>query len=145
MGETAVNRLLDNARGVVAPLMAVVAVPVMTAVGMAVDYTRINAARTTFQVALDATAPMMSKKAATKTDASSNTSYHKKQLRFAWQNLNAGRRPQHVKWLRNRPRPELRNQERRTGVGRYALSDGTIFFLLGSAVTNAKLNEKSMP
>ena len=34
------TRFLKNARGGVAPLMAVVAVPVMGAVGMAVDYTR---------------------------------------------------------------------------------------------------------
>jgi Flp pilus assembly protein TadG len=38
------TRFLKNARGGVAPLMAVVAVPVMGAVGMAVDYTRVNAA-----------------------------------------------------------------------------------------------------
>jgi hypothetical protein len=34
------TRFLKNARGGVAPFMAVVAVPVMGAVGMAVDYTR---------------------------------------------------------------------------------------------------------
>src|SRR5262245_27266757 len=66
-------RFLANARGGVAPLMAVLAVPVMAAVGMAVDYTRINAARTAFQVALDATALMMSKNAATETDAQRQT------------------------------------------------------------------------
>jgi Flp pilus assembly protein TadG len=38
------TRFLKNARGGVVPLMAVVAVPVMGAVGMAVDYTRVNAA-----------------------------------------------------------------------------------------------------
>ena len=62
-------RFLTNTRGGVAPLMAVMAVPIMAAVGMAVDYSRINAARTAFQVALDATALMMSKNAATETDA----------------------------------------------------------------------------
>jgi len=68
------TRFLKNARGGVAPLMAVVAVPVMGAVGMAVDYTRVNAARTAFQVvALDSTALMMSKDAATKTDAERKT------------------------------------------------------------------------
>jgi hypothetical protein len=46
-------RFLTNTRGGVAPLMAVMAVPIMAAVGMAVDYSRINAARTAFQVALD--------------------------------------------------------------------------------------------
>jgi len=67
------TRFLKNARGGVAPLMAVVAVPVMAAVGIAVDYTRINSARTAFQVALDATALMMSKNAATETDAQRQT------------------------------------------------------------------------
>jgi len=45
--------------------MAVVAVPVMAAVGIAVDYSRVNAAPTAFQVALDATALTLSKDAAT--------------------------------------------------------------------------------
>ena len=63
-------RFLTNARGGVAPLMAVVAVPVMAAVGMAVDYSRVNADRTAFQVALDATALMLSKNAATESNDS---------------------------------------------------------------------------
>ena len=46
-------RFLSNTRGGVAPLMAVVAVPVLAVVGMAVDYTRANPARTAFQVSLD--------------------------------------------------------------------------------------------
>jgi len=58
------TRFLTNARGRVAPLMAVIAVPAMAAVGMAVDYSRVNAARTAFQSALDATALMLSKNAA---------------------------------------------------------------------------------
>jgi Flp pilus assembly protein TadG len=57
-------RFLSNTRGGVAPLMAVVAVPVLAVVGMAVDYTRANAARTAFQVSLDATALKLSKDAA---------------------------------------------------------------------------------
>ncbi|MGA9456042.1 MAG: pilus assembly protein TadG-related protein [Pseudolabrys sp.] len=57
-------RFLSNTRGRCAPLMAVVAVPVLAVVGMAVDYTRANAARTAFQVSLDATALMLSKTAA---------------------------------------------------------------------------------
>jgi Mg-chelatase subunit ChlD len=44
--------------------MAVVAVPVLAAVGMAVDYTRANAARAAFQVSLDATTLMLAKNAA---------------------------------------------------------------------------------
>ncbi|MGC1960979.1 MAG: pilus assembly protein TadG-related protein [Pseudolabrys sp.] len=47
--------------------------PLMGAVGMAVDYTRVNAARTAFQVALDSTALMMSKDAATLTDEQRKT------------------------------------------------------------------------
>jgi Mg-chelatase subunit ChlD len=66
-------RFLANTRGGVAPFMAVLAVPVLAAVGMAVDYTRINAARIAFQVALDATALMMSKNAATETDEQRQT------------------------------------------------------------------------
>jgi Flp pilus assembly protein TadG len=62
-------RFLTNTRGGVAPLMAVIAVPVMGAVGMAVDYSRVNAARTAFQSALDATALMLSKDAATESNA----------------------------------------------------------------------------
>src|SRR5581483_1100852 len=57
-------RFLMNTRGGVAPLMAMIAVPVLAAVGMAVDYTRANAARSAFQVSLDATALMLSKSAA---------------------------------------------------------------------------------
>jgi uncharacterized protein YegL len=57
-------RFLSNTRGGVAPLMAVVAVPVLAVVGMAVDYTRANAARTAFQVSLDATALKLSRDAA---------------------------------------------------------------------------------
>ncbi len=70
-------RFLRNARGGVAPLMAVVAVPIMAAVGIAVDYSRINAARTAFQVSLDATALMLSKDAATEsTDALQTEATH---------------------------------------------------------------------
>jgi Mg-chelatase subunit ChlD len=47
--------------------MAVVAIPVMASVGMAVDYTRANAARSAFQVSLDASALMLSKTVAGQT------------------------------------------------------------------------------
>jgi Flp pilus assembly protein TadG len=53
--------------------MAVVAIPVMAAVGMAVDYTRANAARTAFQVALDATALALSKDVPTETNQALQT------------------------------------------------------------------------
>ena len=66
-------RFLKNTRGGVAPLMAVTAIPILAAVGMAVDYTNANAARTAFQVALDATALMLSKDAATDTNPALQT------------------------------------------------------------------------
>ncbi len=60
-------RFLDNTRGGVAPLIAVVALPLMVGVGVAMDYSKVNAARSAFQVALDSTALMLSKDAATET------------------------------------------------------------------------------
>jgi Flp pilus assembly protein TadG len=60
-------RFLDNTRGGVAPLAAVVALPLMVAVGVAMDYSKVNAARSAFQVALDSTVLMLSKDAATET------------------------------------------------------------------------------
>ncbi len=57
-------RFLDNTRGGVAPLAAVVALPLMIGVGVAMDYSKVNAARSAFQVALDSTALMLSKDAA---------------------------------------------------------------------------------
>jgi Flp pilus assembly protein TadG len=57
-------RFLDNTRGGVAPLAAVVALPLMVGVGVAMDYSKVNAARSAFQVALDSTALMLSKDAA---------------------------------------------------------------------------------
>lgn len=57
-------RFLANTRGGVAPMMAVVAVPLLVGVGIAVDYSRANAARAAFQVALDSTALMLSTKEA---------------------------------------------------------------------------------
>ena len=63
-------RFLKKRRGGVAPLMALVTVPLMGAVAFAVDYIAINAARAAFQAALNATALMLSKDAATEsTDA----------------------------------------------------------------------------
>jgi Flp pilus assembly protein TadG len=57
-------RFLHNTRGGVAPLAAVVALPLMIGVGVAMDYSKVNAARSAFQVALDSTALMLSKDAA---------------------------------------------------------------------------------
>ena len=66
-------RFLSNTRGSIAPLLGFVALPLMAAVGMAVDYSRANADRTAFQVALDSTALMLSKTAATDSNADLQT------------------------------------------------------------------------
>jgi Flp pilus assembly protein TadG len=66
-------RFLKNCRGGVAPLMGFLALPLMGFVGVAVDYTRANAARTAFQASLDSTALMLSKTAATQTGADLQT------------------------------------------------------------------------
>ena len=60
-------RFLKNTRGGVAPLAALVALPLMVGVGVAMDYSKVNAARSAFQVALDSAALMLSKDAATVT------------------------------------------------------------------------------
>jgi Flp pilus assembly protein TadG len=57
-------RFLKDCRGGVAPMLALSALPLMGSVGVAVDFTRANAARTAFQAALDSTALMLSKNAA---------------------------------------------------------------------------------
>ena len=66
-------RFLKNCRGGVAPLMGFLALPLMGFVGVAVDYTRANAARTAFQASLDSTVLMLSKNAATQTGADLQT------------------------------------------------------------------------
>jgi Flp pilus assembly protein TadG len=58
-------RFFQDCRGGVAPLLALTAIPLMGAVGVAVDYSRANATRTAFQHALDSTALMLAKTAAT--------------------------------------------------------------------------------
>lgn len=67
-------RFWNNRQGSLAPLMAVAIIPMMGMVGAAVDYTRANAARTAFQSALDSTALMLSKAAATQTPEEIQTS-----------------------------------------------------------------------
>ena len=62
-------RFLNNCRGGVAPMMGILALPLMGSVGVAVDYSRASAARTAFQASLDSTALMLSKTAATQTAA----------------------------------------------------------------------------
>lgn len=50
-----------NIRGNVAVLFAIAVIPVLTFVGVAIDYTRVNTARSSMQAALDSTALMLSK------------------------------------------------------------------------------------
>ena len=66
-------RFLKNCRGGVAPLMGILALPLMGTVGVAVDYSRASAAKTAFQAALDSTALMLSKTAATQSGADLQT------------------------------------------------------------------------
>jgi Flp pilus assembly protein TadG len=54
-------RFLQDRRGNVAPMLALAALPLMTAAGMAVDYTRANSAKTALQAALDSTALALAK------------------------------------------------------------------------------------
>jgi Flp pilus assembly protein TadG len=60
-------RFWNNRQGSLAPLLALSMIPLIGAVGAAVDFTRANAARSAFQTALDSTALMLSKTAATQT------------------------------------------------------------------------------
>ena len=62
------TRFVKNCRGGVAPMMALLALPLMGTVGVAVDYSRANATRSAFQAALDSTALVLSKTAATDSD-----------------------------------------------------------------------------
>lgn len=57
------SRFFTNCKGGVAPMLALSIVPLLGAVGAAVDYSRANAARTAFQAALDSTALLLSKDA----------------------------------------------------------------------------------
>jgi Flp pilus assembly protein TadG len=58
-------RFWNNRQGSVAPMLGIAIIPLLGAVGAAVDYTQANAARAAFQNALDSTALMLSKTAAT--------------------------------------------------------------------------------
>jgi Flp pilus assembly protein TadG len=63
------KRLIEDRRGSIAPMMALLALPLMGSVGVAVDFSRANATRAAFQSALDSTALMLSKNAANQTAA----------------------------------------------------------------------------
>jgi Flp pilus assembly protein TadG len=58
-------RFWKDCRGAVAPMFAIVIVPLIGVAGAAVDYTRASAAHTAMQASLDSTALMLSKTAAT--------------------------------------------------------------------------------
>jgi Flp pilus assembly protein TadG len=57
------SRLIGDRTGGVAPLLALLAFPLMASVGAAVDYSRANAARASMQGALDAAALLLAKQA----------------------------------------------------------------------------------
>jgi Flp pilus assembly protein TadG len=63
------SRFLENKAGGVAPLLGLMIIPLVGAVGAAVDYSRASATRTAMQSALDATALMLSKDAQSLTAA----------------------------------------------------------------------------
>src|SRR5471030_3560347 len=58
------TRFWNNRQGSVAPMLGIALIPLLGAVGAAVDYSQANATRTAFQNALDSTALMLSKTAA---------------------------------------------------------------------------------
>jgi Flp pilus assembly protein TadG len=66
-------RFFKDNRGGVAPMLALSIIPLMGAVGAAVDYSRANHAHATFQSALDATALMVAKDALNETAESLQT------------------------------------------------------------------------
>ena len=74
------RRFLENCKGGVAPILALGIIPLVGAVGAAVDYSRASAVRTSMQAALDSTALMLSKDAKNLSEAQRDakaTSYFK--------------------------------------------------------------------
>ena len=69
-----IRRFLKDSRGAIAPLLALTIVPLLASAGVAIDISRINAARTAMQTALNSTALMLSKTAATQTGGELQTS-----------------------------------------------------------------------
>ena len=67
------THFLKDRRGSLAPMLALLAIPLMGTVGAAIDYSRANATRAAFQAALDSTALMLSKTAATQSTADMQT------------------------------------------------------------------------
>jgi Flp pilus assembly protein TadG len=68
------TRFMKDCRGSIAPLTALLALPLLGAVGVAVDYSRVSATRTALQAAVDSTALMLSKTAAKQTPGDLQTS-----------------------------------------------------------------------
>ena len=66
-------RFLKDRRGGVAPMLAIAAVPLFGMVGAAIDYSRANAARASLQAAVDSTALIVSKSAATQSSGDLQT------------------------------------------------------------------------
>src|SRR5438445_8398748 len=58
---TAAGRFAGADQGNIAVIFAITAVPIISFVGAAIDYTRANAARSAMQAALDSTSLMLSK------------------------------------------------------------------------------------
>lgn len=67
------TRFLKDRRGGIAPMLALTAIPLMGSIGVAIDFTRANATRTAFQAALDSTALLLSKNAATQSSSELQT------------------------------------------------------------------------
>jgi Flp pilus assembly protein TadG len=63
------TRFWNNRQGSVAPMLGIAIIPLLGAVGAAVDYSQASATRTAFQNALDSTALMLSKTAALQTSS----------------------------------------------------------------------------
>jgi Flp pilus assembly protein TadG len=61
------TRFWNNRQGGVAPMLGILIIPLLGAVGAAVDYTQASATHTAFQTALDSTALMLSKTATMQT------------------------------------------------------------------------------
>ena len=68
------TRFMKDCRGSIAPLTALLALPLLGAVGVAVDYSRVSATRTALQAAVDSTALMLSKTAGKQTTGDLQTS-----------------------------------------------------------------------
>ena len=88
------KRFASETRGAVAPIFAVATLPMLLAVGSAVDYDRATAMRARIQAAADATALAMARQAGDLSDADLQTkgaSYFEGALAAAWTDAGANR------------------------------------------------------